>query len=151
MRDADVVTEHLPDGTSRVISTGSGFELFTTSAGAVVFSYGETPNSIHLTAACNRPRRAGAALCCVSTARRLECVGLGSRHAPRQTRPFRVRNRTSRRCRATPVDLNTGAWFVTPELTVEVLAMRSEFSIREGLMATDDGFRPMLGRDGNGI
>ena len=148
VRDADVVTQHLPDGTSRVISTGSGFELFTTSAGAVVFSYGETPK-IH-------PPDGGPAID-LDVPEPLYAAypppGGSSASGWVLAMPRARPNSSSQESDLPPVpgyavDLNTGAWFVTPELTVEVLAMRSEFSIREGLMATDDGFRPMLSRAG---
>lgn len=148
VRDADVVTQHLPDGASRVISTGSGFELFTTSAGAVVFSYGETPK-IH-------PPDGGPAVE-LDVPEPLYAAypppGGSSASGWVLAMPRARPNSSSQESDFPPVpgyavDLNTGAWFVTPELTVEVLAMRSEFSIRDGLMATDDGFRPVLSRAG---
>ena len=137
--DAGVATQHLPDGTSRVISTGDGFELFPTSAGAVVFSFGESPE-IHppgggpaieldlpepIYAAYPPPGGTSASGWVLAMPR--AGIDGGSRPEDFPLVPGYA------------VELSTGSWFVTPEVSVEFPSMRSEFSIRDGLMATDSG------------
>jgi len=143
-----VATQHLPNGTSRVISTGDGFELFTTSTGPVVFSYGETPQ-IH-------PPDGGPAIelgVPEPIYAAYEPPGGTSASGWVLAMPRARANGGSTQTDFPPVpgyavDLLTGAWFVTPDVSVEFPDMRSEFSIREGLMVTDDGYRPMLSRVG---
>ncbi len=137
--EREVATQYLPDGTSRVLSTGDGFELFTTSAGAVVFSYGETPE-IHppdggaaieldlpepIYAAYPPPGGTSASGWVLAMPR----AGIDGGSTQTDFPPVP----------GYAVELSTGSWFVTPEVSVEFPTMRSEFSIRDGLMATDSG------------
>ena len=142
--DAGIATQHLPDGTERVVSDGrNGFDLLTTTDGAAVFTYGANaavhPADGSPTIQLDLPEAVFTAYPAPGAPFASHwVVAVARERYPSDTSPIV----------GYAVDLRTGQWFETPALIPEASGMHTPYSLRDGLMATDTDDGLMLSRAG---